>query len=316
MITDDLAHVIISLSTLIAIAALIITIIATWYSARAFFLKIGTRIRGSYSIVSSIACSDDYVGEVTLYNMKDRAVVIFGIFLELSHGVYVELENFDGSPLILRPFEAWRRDYEPIEKYTMSFSKVELGSLFKSKNLRSRLVLSTAEGRYTVRNWIKSWHPNMMFFRNYATSVVRPVRSVFEGAAYGSNARYVVEFIRSNGKRQFVPIYPSDTSIRKFRGFRLTEKSLQSKRHLEEFLLERAVSGVLPCLDLVVHDLESLRAQMNDGLQRPTIIAERQSWFEYHVLGRIATLRENQRLRSLNRARHKDMLLRAKEDVG
>ena len=34
----------------------------------------------------------------------DRAVVIFQIFLEVGHGSYIEIEDFENEPLVLEPF--------------------------------------------------------------------------------------------------------------------------------------------------------------------------------------------------------------------
>ena len=52
---------------------------------------------------SSVSCSDNYISSLTLENLKDRAVVILKIYLRLGHGYFVEIEDFENSPLILRP---------------------------------------------------------------------------------------------------------------------------------------------------------------------------------------------------------------------
>jgi hypothetical protein len=303
----------ISVDRLIAGVTLIISTIAAWYSARAFFLKRGIRIQGSYTIATSISCSDKYVSDITLYNVKDRAIVVFKIILQLGYGFYIELDNYENEPLILQPFEAWHRKYDPIDMYTMNLGRIDLKELMNSAKVRSRLILSTAEGKYEVRSWIRTWDPDEVFFRNYATSIVQARRSTFEGSAYGSNARFVVELSRTDGQRSFIPIYPSDISIRKFRHFRLTPESIQSRQRLEEFLLEQAIAGLLPCRDLAVHDLELLRAEAYDESKRPTVSARPLTWFQYHVAGRIATWLENRRLRRLNKARHQQALAQSKQ---
>lgn len=296
----------------IAGAALVISIVAGWYTVRQFLLKAGTRVHGSFSVASSITCEDKYVSRVKLYNLKDRAVAVFKIYLQLGHGSYLEIDDFETSPLILQPFTAWHRDYEPIEMYTINARRVDIEALFESKRIRPRLVLSTADGKYIVKSWIRAWNPFVLFFQNYATAIIQPRRSHFEGKSYGSNAKFIVEVTRNDGEREVVPIYSSDHSIRKFRSFRLTADSLSSARALEEFLLEQAVAGSLPCRDLRVHDLESWRAEAYEERKKPTLRLEPHSWFRYHVLGRVGTRLENWRLRRENRARHEEALAKAR----
>jgi hypothetical protein len=298
--------------TAIAGTALVISLVAGSYTVRSFLLKAGTRIRGSFSITSSITCDDKYVSDVTLYNMKDRAVVVLKILLQLGRGYYIELDNFESSPLILHPFEAWHREYEPIEMYTVNMRRINLEELLDSKQVKRRLVLSTADGRYVVRDWIRSWNPDMLFFQNNAAAIIRPRRSQFDGKSYGSNALYIVEVTRADGEREVVPIYRSDHSSRKFRQFQLTAEALGSARRLEEFLLTQAIAELLPCRDLRVHDLETWRATVYEERANPPVKLTPNSWFRYHVLGRLGSRLETLLQRRENRARHKAALGRAK----
>lgn len=294
----------------VGIAALIIGVVGGWYTAKSVFLKTGTKIRGNYGLMSSVTCEDKYVSHVTLYNLKDRATAVFNIFLQLGYGYYVEIENFETAPLILKPFETWHREYDPIEMYTANLNRIDLEQLLDSRPVRRRLVLSTAEGKYVVKEWIKRWNPVSLFFRNYKTEIIHPRRSTFEGKSYGSNALYVVELTQADGKREMVPIYRGDDRIRKFKKFRLTEESLASARDLEEYLLHKAVAGVIACRDLKVHDLQTWRAEAYEEPKRPTIVAERDTWFEYYVMGFIATKLENRRLRRQNQEHHRNALAR------
>lgn len=295
-------------------SAIVISLIAALYTVRAFILKAGLNIRGSFSVTSSVACEDQYISDVTLHNLKDRAVAIFKIFVELDHGYYVELDDFESDPLILRPFEVWHRDYQPIEMYSVSLRRIKFDQMLSQDRVRRRLVLSVAEGKYVVHGWIRRWDPVVDFFNNHATVVAACRRSTFEGKSYGSNARYVVDITLSDGRRELVPVYAADASIRKFRAFTLTPESLRSKRALEEFLLQQAVAGLLPCSDLKVHDLESWRAGIYDERKKPVLTAKPRSWFQYQVLGRLATHVEDRRLRRENRARHAEALARSKAE--
>jgi hypothetical protein len=238
----------------------IATLIVTGYMARGIVLKFGTRLRGSFGITSSVSCDDKYISHVTIENQKDRAVVIFKVLLYIKHGYYIELDNFESKPLILGPFEVWHRDYEPIEMYTMNSQRIDMNVLLgESKKGTRRLVLSTAEGKYVVRDWIKRWEPYIDFFNNHATTIVSTRRSNFEGKSYGANAKYVVQFALGDGTQESVPIYDKDYSTQKFRKFRLTRESLSSKTALEEFLRSR---GSEP-------DDTAKNATMNEPQARP-----------------------------------------------
>jgi hypothetical protein len=283
---------------MVGIVGAAIGVVGIWYAARAFALKAGLRILGSFSVSSSIDCDDRYVRHVTLFNAKDRAVAVFKIFLRLDHGVFLEVDDFEGEPLILEPFAAWHREYDPIEMYSFSMRRVNLDALLKREYRKSRLVLATTDGMYVVRKWLKSWDPIYTFFKNNATIVAHPLRMRFEGKAYGSNTRFIVELNLSNGRREVIPINASDHRFQKFRKFRLPESSLNSRQALEEFLIEQAASGVLPCDNLTVHDWDEWRAENYEDMRGNTVHIVPRSWFGYHVLGRIGT-----RLRDAKRQR-------------
>jgi hypothetical protein len=285
----------------LASAALAISLLALWYTMRAFALKAGTRIRGSFSFMSSISCADQYVSNIALYNLKDRAVAVFKIHLEVGRGYFIELEDFPGDPLILRPFEAWTRSYEPIEMYTVSMHRVSLKSLIDNRAVRKRLVLSTADGRYVVKDWIRVWNPILLFFQNNAAAVIRPRRSEFKGKAYGENALYVIELVRADGESEIVPVYKGDHRFQKFRQFRLTAAALESAVKLEEFLLEQAVAGVLECKDVKVSDLEAWRKEAYKDHSEPPLVLPPNTWFRYHIMGRLSNRIDTYRMRNENR---------------
>jgi hypothetical protein len=106
------------------IAAVLGLVVAVYYGAMALRLKSGTRVRGTFSVVSSIECEEHYVSNVTLENLKDRAVVIFGISLQVGPNSFMVLEEFEDQPLILQPFQAVQRSYGPIASYTVNALRV------------------------------------------------------------------------------------------------------------------------------------------------------------------------------------------------
>jgi hypothetical protein len=105
---------------LLPTVALVSSIAAVWFARRAHVLKHGLRIRGDFTITSTVDCDDQFANNVVLENVKDRAVVIFGIYLRVGVSHWIVLEEFGDAPQILRPFEAWSKEYGPIEHYVAS----------------------------------------------------------------------------------------------------------------------------------------------------------------------------------------------------
>jgi len=239
-----------------------VTCIALFIGYLGYKRKSGLRLRGTYVTTSTIACDDNFVSRVIIENMKDRAITIFGIYLRLGFNVYVVVEEFGANPLVLKPFETYQRSYDPIEFYSVNAKRVRINELLRDDKVRKRLVLSTSDGRYTVRRYLRAWDPVHTFFRNYMTAIVRPIRSTFKEKAYGSNAIFLVEVKLSDGNEQTVPLYPEDYRIRRFRNVRLTEESLKSKPALEELLSRERDAGNLEAHSIRVHDLRKMRGRV------------------------------------------------------
>jgi hypothetical protein len=136
MILDQLTTLNTIVSLIVAIIALIVSVIALVYTAKTYRLKSGANIRGSYSIRSSIECEDKFLHEITLENLKDRPVVIFKIFLKLGHNYFIEIDDFEDSPLILKPFEVFHREYEPIDMYSVGMGRILLNDLFEKPKVK------------------------------------------------------------------------------------------------------------------------------------------------------------------------------------
>lgn len=275
--------------------------IAAVYGFRAYNLKSGIRVRGLYSPVSSIKAEDPYVGTLTLENTKDRAVIIFGVFLEVGYGSFIEIDDFEDEPLVLQPFGAFKQRYDPIDFYGENLRRVRTKQLLWEPKTRRRLVLSTSQGRYNVVDYIDHWDPVNDFFRNHLTAIIRPYRLTHEGRAYGSGAKYLVQLVITSGKEVSIPIYERDYEIRRFTGFPLTPASLATRDALEEYLLERAVEGELQCKDLCVLDLVERRQEVyKEYLAREDVEIRPRGWLSYHILGWLVTRWDKFRLRRSN----------------
>src|SRR6266496_1353784 len=197
---------------IIGSVALLVGSGAAWFAWQMHRMKSDLELRGSYSLWSSVSCEDKYVGSVTIQNLKDRAVVLFKIFMQVGHTYYIELEDCTNHPVTLEPFGILHREYDPIDHYSSGTHRVHLNELLDAKGVRQRLVLATSEGRYVIRHWIPRWDPVHLFFKNHYTGIIRPQRSTYKGKAYGSNAKYVVHVKLLDGKEEVIPIYADDRS--------------------------------------------------------------------------------------------------------
>ena len=195
-----------------SIVALLVSIAALIYTVKTYLLKSGSHIRGMFSVHSNIACEDKYVGSIALENLKDRATVIFKIYLMVGRNYYIELEDFEEAPLILKPFEAYSKQFEPVDFYSVSMKRIRLNDLLNSAKVKTKIVLSTSDGRYEVDEWINRWNPIIDFFRNHMTAVIQPIRSKYKDKSYGSNAKFIVDIKTGDGKEETVAIYPRDYS--------------------------------------------------------------------------------------------------------
>ena len=203
-------------------------------------------LRGNFQITASVDCDDRYVSTIVLENLKDRATTIFAIYLEVDHGYYIEVEDFDEKPLVLRGFEAYQQWFGPIQLYGSNTSRIDVNGILADTKIRKRLVISTSDGKYVVPSPLKRWRPVSDFFANHMTEIIHPVRTSHKEQDIGSNIEYVVEFVSAADDEEIVLVRHDDfLRTRKFRTFALTKESLESKDALEVFLKEQMDKGAL-----------------------------------------------------------------------
>nr|MDE5978237.1 hypothetical protein [Turicibacter sp.] len=174
-----------------SISSVILALIALYFTIKTYGLKKGQNIRGSYSTSQSIYCEDTYIHTVELENYKDKVAIIYSIYLKIGHNYYLELENFEDSPLMLNPFELYKKEYDPIDLYMISFTHVSIEKLLLDKKVKKQLVLSTSKGKYKVRKRINHWSPIYYQFKNYSRSMICIGRTSYNNKSYGGNATYI-----------------------------------------------------------------------------------------------------------------------------
>ena len=279
------------LAPYIALTSFAIAALALVFSIRGDRRKTGIDIRCDFSVASSVWSSERWVAEVRLENLKDRPISIYKIYLEVGHGLYIEVENFTETPLSLDDYSVYQKKYDPIEFYSNGMRRVT--GFLDGKKTRQRILLTTSQGRYYPRRRTNTFNDPLIdtISKNYSTGVVHPVRWFHKDRCYGSEAKFVVTLIHADGTDEIVPIYPRDHEIKKFRNFRLTREAIGSKQGLERFLKEQADTGNLPCLDIDVIDIEAYRQDAFKDY-RETIIVTPQGWFSHKIIGRVLTLWE------------------------
>ena len=273
------------------------TIISLVYTALTFRLKSGIQLRGSFALVSSSAsCKDGYIKSITLENLKDKAVVIYEIYLRLASNCFLVLEKLEADPLILKPFEVYTKEYDPVDFYSMSMKTLDLRPMFRAERMnRIRIVLSTGEGLYHVKKSIRIRRAYELFFKNYLTAIAQPIRLSHEGRAYGANAIYLLELVDSKGEEACVPIYPEDYKVKRFRDFHLTHESLASRDSLEKYLQSKQEEGVLKCARLNVIDMQTRREALYAEYNQNPIIVKPMSKLTHELIGFAYTFTRNAR---------------------
>lgn len=309
------------ISAINSIVALIVSVIALVYTIKTYVLKSGANIRATFGRCSgSVSCEDQYISSITLENLKDRAVVIFKIYLKIGHSYFLEIEDFDENPLILKPFEVFKNEYDSIDLYSINLSRINLNKLFADKRVKKQVVLSTTDGKYSVTSSINRWDPIYDFFRNHLTAVIKPRRATYKGKAYGINTKYIVDIKTENGKEEAIPIYPRDYEIKKFNKFHLTKESLETKEALEEYLYDQVGLDLLNCTEITVYNMEDWFKDVYASEFNEIIEAKYFGWFKYNVIGPLLTKysdyrlkQNNKKLRKANKATAADAKNRAAE---
>ncbi len=269
---------------------ILISLTALFFAVRSYRRKSGILIRGSYAIGSSRACDDWYLSSITLENVKDRATTIFAIYLRLGYNNYIEIENFEKSPLILRAFETYKKDYGPIEFYSFNLFRIDIGKLLLDQKVKKQLFLSTSEGKYKVPLITPKWSPLSDYFSNHMTITAKTVRSIYKEKAIGSNIKYVVQVTTNNGEEEIIPIHFADYKLQVFNNFSLSKHDLESKANLELLLKTQIANGNLICKSFEVYNVQAWREKAHRYYLNHTVPVVTYGAIRYYVFGKIMSL--------------------------
>ncbi|NWA09695.1 hypothetical protein [Pseudomonas gingeri] len=256
--------------------------------------KSGIFVRGDFTISTSIDCNDSYISNIMLENMKDRALTIYNIFLKIDHNYYLEVENHEEKPVILKAYETYNTNLGEILFYGVNMRKIKIEKLMRDRKIKKRLVLSTSEGKYTVPAPIRRWSPLSELFSNYFTGLIQPVVATYKGKYIGENIQFIIDMTYKNDTTSTILIRKNDYPNHTFKKFELTKETLKTKETLENFLEQKRAEGALQHdTKFEVHDFEEYKLKTNEQYQQTPINAEKYSAFRYYILGRLNTFRSN-----------------------
>ncbi len=296
----NLKEIITYIAIIISAIALIVSTTALIVGIKNYRRKSGIYIKGSFSITTSAYAEDAYISSITLENSKDRAVIIFKIFLKLGNNYYIEIDDFEHEPKILKPYESYTKSYEPVDFYCLNMHRVNFNKMLSSRKRKAKIVLSTSQGKYLVSENINQWDPVFHFFRNHMTAYVIPMRPNEKVGYYGSNFKYLVKLHTSDGYVNSIPVYADSYHYPRFDNFMLTPEALSSRDSLEIFLTDQAVNGNLKCVNLEVIDAETIRSKNYHHDFGEAYEAVYYNKLQYFVLGRLLTIWSNCALRFEN----------------
>lgn len=269
--------------------------------------KSGIAINGGFGIASSSKCEESYVSYIVLENSKDRAVTIYGIFLKVGHNFYVELEDHDETPLILKPYETYHKTMGEILFYSVNTNKIKIDKLLGDKKVKKRLVLSTSEGKYIVPKEVKRWSPIGEFFSNHLTGIIRTNRTSHNGENIGGNVRFIVDIKSKEGRIETIQLLSDDYQLVIFNNFSLTRECLLSKESLELFLEDKRERNLIANdSTITVYDFQEHMKNISNRFSKTPFEAERWSAFYYYIFGKLHTWHSNFRMKRSNKRNQKE----------
>jgi hypothetical protein len=159
----------------------------------------------------------------------------------------------------------------------------------------SKLVLSSSEGKYIVKNLINRWSPVIECFSNHLTGLLQVVKLRHKDVDLGGRIPFTLDLKYEDGREVIIPMHRDDHQLVRFKELKLTKESLRTAQSFRELLQERKNAGVLKCKSFEVQDLESWRANARSFYDGGTVAAKPISFVRYHLVGRWVTwLRERQ----------------------
>lgn len=288
----------------VAAVTLIIAVLGFGVTALAYRLKGGIHARGSFQVASAIHSTNRWVSGIEIENMKDRSLTVYSIYVRFGHNVYLELADFQNEPLTIKPFEVYKKSFQAPDAYTSSFRRFNLNDLisFQRRNT-GKIFISTPLGRYHVKPRKTFWDPSFSTLKNPFTGVIQQNYGGINGRSFGNNCKFVAELKTENADTQYVGVYESDQTVKLLSNFKLSSTDIEDAESVRYAFLRAKTRGDAEFDEVIVHDYQKA---LNDSIPeygKTPVQVKSQGWFYTHIIGRIAGLILERKIKGENSSR-------------
>ncbi|MFZ6665634.1 hypothetical protein [Peijinzhouia sedimentorum] len=270
------------ITTLVSVIAFAVAFIAMYYTRESYILKKGANFRGTVVVSADYKSSQPYISQYIIENLKDRSIAIYGVFLKIGRGSFLELENFNDKPFILKGFESHISNLGIVYRYLSGQNVIDLREiLIKGKY---NLILSTSEGKYTIEAKTEKWDPHKEIWKNIYTDILIADRYSDNGIQFGDKTKYIVKVNYSSGKKDVWPVLKIKANTQLAAPIKLTEKAVSSKSNLEIYLREVYKSTDIESINVI--DFDEFVKNHELLPIREKVKFKPNSFFEYEIRGR------------------------------
>lgn len=294
----------------IASVSLFVSCIVLIYTYRTWRLKRGQSVRASLGIS---ATNKHYVSNLIIENLKDRDLVIFGIYLKFGSNVYIDLldidTHFDSYHHIIPSLSTRIFELGPVLYYTEHSFEVDIEKLLQDWTAGT-IILQTNIGKVKAKKIKSGWHPISQYFRNYGTHYIKAHRlytreavpsthhqseNFIDYSSYDDRVRYVVT-IKFVGEKTYDFEVPSSKNYIPFQKLNFTSEILSSVDTLRQYLIESRENNLIEFEDIVqiVNIAEIIQSNKDRFDLTPSgYTIQIMNKFQYHVIWKIKTLLYN-----------------------
>lgn len=176
----NILNIWIAATGLLVSAIVLIVTICTWR------LKIGQSVRASYGITIT---DQPYVSNIIIENLKDRDLIIFGIYLKYGSNIYIDMldidSHYDKYHHIIPGLSTRVFELGPVLYYSEHSYEVDIQHLLNKLNAAS-IILHTSIGKIKAKRFRNGWSPISQYFKNYGTHYIKAHRFYTEQSVPGS----------------------------------------------------------------------------------------------------------------------------------
>lgn len=295
--------------TLFTFLALCVSFGALGVAIKALNLKCGNKVAGFYNVQSSVDSSTPYVREILLQNLKDKEVAIHDIYIRFGRNIYLDMldkSQYDHYVTIIPPLGTILLKFGPAYSYSCGMQSVDMSKLIWGQ-MRGKIVLSTNQGKISVKRIKRCWSVTGDYFKNYGTQNIHQYKfytmgSVYRNSelankaidfsSYGDRVKFIVSLDLGGKVVEYRVFHAGQQQVAKFENINFSAQILSSEDSLRFFLLEERERGNIS-FDRIVRivDLEAIIERHREDLkQYGKYEPKEEGWFEYCVINRVMTI--------------------------